>query len=75
MGRYLGQRDRLNERVEMRAKLGTQIMQTKPDSLEHVLLSKALEVFWSANHVMNEELNKLHAAGLDQTIYPVMKDT
>lgn len=75
MGRYRELRDRLNERVEMLAKLGTQMMQTKPDSLEHILLSKVLEVFWSANHVMNEELNKLHAAGLDQTVHPVVKDT
>ncbi|VVM38478.1 hypothetical protein [Pseudomonas viridiflava] len=75
MSRYREQRDRLNERVEMLAKLGTQMMQAKPDSLEHILLSKTSKIFWSANHVMNEELEKLHIAGLDQTIYPIAKDT
>ncbi|KPN90538.1 hypothetical protein [Pseudomonas nunensis] len=70
MGHYREQRDRLNERVEMLARLGDQSMQSKPGSLEHVLLSKVMDVFWSANHLMNEELEKLNAAGLDQTIYP-----
>ncbi|WP_460044432.1 hypothetical protein [Pseudomonas sp. S2_H01] len=70
MGHYREQRDRLNERVAMLARLGDQAMQSKPGSLEHLLLVKVMDVFWSANNHMNEELDKLHATGVDQTIYP-----
>lgn len=74
MGHYREQRDRLNERVEMLARLGSQSMQTKPDSLEHLLLVKVMNVFFSANNLMHEELEKLNASGLDLTIYPSTTD-
>ena len=54
----------------MASKLGDQIHQSKPDSLEHVLLVKILDVLLTANGHMHDELEKLRETGEDKTIYP-----
>ncbi|WP_312924838.1 hypothetical protein [Stutzerimonas nitrititolerans] len=53
----------------MAFKLGDQIHQSKPDSLEHLLLVKILDVFLTANGRMHDELEKLRESGEDKTIY------
>ena len=70
MGKYREQRDRLNERVAMTSKLGDQILQSKPNSLEHLQLVKIIDVLLAENDYMHEELEKLRVAGEDRTIYP-----
>jgi hypothetical protein len=54
----------------MASKLGDHIHQSKPDSLEHLLLVKILDVLLPANGYMHEELEKLRESGEDKTIYP-----
>ena len=54
----------------MTSKLGDQILQSKPNSLEHLQLVKIIDVLLAENDYMHEELEKLRAAGEDRTIYP-----
>jgi len=70
MSRYREQRDRLNDRVAMASKLGDHIHQSKPGSLEHLLLVEVLDVFLAANGRMHNELEKLRSAGVDKTVFP-----
>lgn len=70
MSRYREQRDRLNDRVAMASKLGDHIHQSKPGSLEHLLLVEVLDVFLAANGRMHNELEKLRDAGVDKTVFP-----
>jgi hypothetical protein len=70
MSRYREQRDRLNDRVAMASKLGDHIHQSKPGSLEHLLLVEVLDVFLAANGCMHNELEKLRSTGVDKTVFP-----
>ena len=54
----------------MASKLGDHIHQSKPGSLEHLLLVEVLDVFLAANGRMHNELEKLRSAGVDKTGFP-----
>ncbi|CAN2975065.1 conserved hypothetical protein [Pseudomonas sp. PM2] len=44
--------------------------QSKPGSLEHLLLVEVLDVFLAANGRMHNELEKLRSADVDKTVFP-----
>ena len=53
----------------MASKLGDHMHQSKPGSLEHLLLVEVLDVFLAANGRMHNELEKLRNAGVDKTVF------